>query len=206
VRTLVPYLALVLSTGALTLQMRDRFSSYLRLKLTLDRDGDTVVATTCVDNPSSWPRRMTKIFLLVGPEEEHPVDTFNTLLGEAGDDRTACCAIDFEFFDLPKRFMDVDRQRLLVPIDYYIEENSEVGDEALSCQTSIRERDLTAGLSYGIRFYVFGHRWRRARIHRKVHAVLALPGEPPKVTGLSSRHACRGYKGCGATLSAPFSR
>jgi hypothetical protein len=84
----------------------------------------------------------------------------------------------------------------LVPLDYYVEENREVGDESLSCQTSIIDTELAPGLSYGVRFYVFGHRWRRARIHRKVHAVLAIPGDGRTVLPPPTRQSCRGHKGC----------
>lgn len=202
-RTAAAYLALVFSVIALGMQFRDRLASYLTLKLSLEQRDNATIVTTCVDNPSPRPRTMTKVFLLVGPEAENPVETFNSLLAANGKDVRACCAIDFEFIDLPSRLTDDSRHRLLMPLDYYIEENPEIGDEALSCQTSIAPGELVGGQSYGVRFFVFGHRWRRARVHRKVHAILAVPGDPSPVRSAPPRQLCRGHRGCHLGLTAP---
>jgi hypothetical protein len=195
--TLAAYCALVISLVALGWQMRDRRSSYLRLKLTVEMQPEVAIVTTCVENASPRVRTMSKIFLLVGPESEHPVDTFNAVTSASNSGKTACCAIDFEYFDLPRRVSDRTLQRLLIPLDYYIEENPEVGDEALSCQTSVTMSELQPGVSYSVRFYVFGHRWRGARIHRKVQAIMVAPGEQARVTSSNtSRRTCRNLKGC----------
>jgi hypothetical protein len=198
VETSAAYIALLFSVIALAIQLRDRLSSYLKLTVSIERRDPGTVVTTCVENSSPRPRRMTKIFLLLGPEEENPVESFNALMTANGQDRRACCAIDFEDCNLPTRFTDREHQRLLVPLDYYIEENPEVGDESLSCQTSILDSELGPGRSYGVRFYVFGHKRGPARIHRKVHAILALPGQPSTRTPSPMRQPCRGHKGCGA--------
>jgi hypothetical protein len=203
IEAVAAYGALVLSIVALAWQLRDRSASYLRLKVAVERQAEATVVSTSVENPSPRVRTMTKIFLLVGPEDEHPVDTFNAVASAPNGGATACCAVDFEDFDLPGRLTG-DGRRLLIPLDYYIEENPEVGDEALACQTSIGPDELRPGGSYSVRFYVFGHRWRGARIHRKVQAVLVLPGTRESVAepSLPVRRTCGQLKGCGVQVRA----
>jgi hypothetical protein len=173
---LAAYLAFGLSCILLILRLIDDRLGYVRLRLGVAYREDFALIRTSISNESMRAKNLRKVFLLVGPEEEDPVDTFNSIVTSSASQDPTCCAVRFESFDLPQVLTDSSQKRFIIPLDYYFEENDNIGNEELSCETAIEWARLSPGQRYAVRFYAFGHRpWRR-RLHRKIHAIMVAPG------------------------------
>lgn len=196
--TIAAYLAFGISLILLIWRLVDDRVSYVRLHMEIEAKQDYALVRTSILNDSIRPKSLKKVFLLVGPEGENPVDTFNAVVIHSTNQSAACCAKHFEYFDLPRNLVDDSLQRILIPLDYYFEENDNIGNEELSCETPVDWMLLRAGIRYGVRFYVFGHHPWRASLHRKIHAVLAAPGARDGETAcpIPARSQCKRLGGC----------
>jgi hypothetical protein len=192
------YLAFGISLVLLVWRLVDERTSYVRLRVQVEARRDHALVRTSIANETVRPKKLRKVFLLAGPEGEDPIDTFNAVVTQSTEQGVACCAKHFELFDLPGRLTDGSLRRVLVPLDYYFEENDNIGNEELSCETPIDWSLLKPGRRYGIRFYVFGHRPWRASLHRKIHVLLAVPGDLQDETAgsLPARSHCNHLRGC----------
>jgi hypothetical protein len=173
---LAAYLAFGLSCILLILRLVDDRIGYVHLRMGVEYREDLALIRTSISNESIHAKNLRKVFLLVGPEEEDPVDTFNAIVTSSTSQGPACCAVRFEWFDLPRVLTDGSQRRLIVPLDYYFEENDNIGNEELSCETPLEWARLGPGRRYAVRFYTFGHRPWRTRLHRKIHAIIVAPG------------------------------
>jgi hypothetical protein len=54
---------------------------------------DYALVRTSILNDSIRPKSLKKVFLLVGPEGENPVDTFNAVVTHSTNQSAACCAV-----------------------------------------------------------------------------------------------------------------
>ncbi|MFC4529990.1 hypothetical protein [Sphaerisporangium dianthi] len=197
---LAAYLALTISLISIFGGLRTARKSYVRMELLVEIRDDAAIILTSLTSETYRPKKLAKAFLLIGPEKENPITTFNSLVSRAGDKRFACCAIDFENFDLPGDLTGESGLRLLLPLSYYLEENDYISDETLSCETRVGFDSLQAGAAYSIRFFVYGHRWLHTNLHRKVQRLLIVPGAPPTSTcspnSVAEESVCKSLAGC----------
>jgi hypothetical protein len=174
----IAVVALALSVVTLVWRIRDERASYLQIGLAMATPpgGRFAVARLTITNESVRIKKLSAAFLLVGPVDEDPIDTFNAAL--AGSAGSACCAIDFERLVPDEVAVDASGTRRVVPLSYFTEENDNVGDEELAYSFPIDLAEFPPATTLSIRFYVYGCRRGRQNYHRKVHDVLVVPAGP----------------------------
>ena len=157
--------------GIVTLIWRliDLFGSYVFLEVSaqVDRASGLVRVKTILENKSLKAKKVSAAFLLISPQSDRVEDVFEALLGTRyEDDREVVARVADEMKDdlfcLTGRH---DKGCALIPLTYYIWENSDVGDERLAFEAVIRVSDFPCNEVYAARFYIHG----QGRLHRVVH-------------------------------------
>ena len=118
---------------------------------------------TTVENKGSRPKSITYSLLLVGPEEEDPVETANKIASEAGLGICLKYTNDLAHIKIARSLYG--HERALIPIPFYYRENISIGDEVLTYRASIDARKLARNVPYSVRFYLF----ESGRLHRSTH-------------------------------------
>jgi hypothetical protein len=167
---LVAAAALALSVGVARRQTRLEESSYLSLRLALTRLGPaSLLASTSLENRSADPKTLETVFLLLGPIDEDPTQTFNAVLSAHGQPPVR----DISEFGRATRGLDPHcraEDRQYIRLDYYTVENSEVGDECLTYEAVLDISSLSQASTYAIRLFLYGP----ARLHRVVQRALMV--------------------------------
>jgi hypothetical protein len=150
--------------AALTWRLVDEFVAYLRISVKADgpKHGWASVLTT-VENKGSRSKSITNSLLLVGPEEEDPVETANKIASEAGLGICLRYTNDLAYIDVTEPLYK--HERALIPIPFYYQENISIGDELLTYRASIDTSKLARNVPYSVRFFVF----ESGRLHRSTH-------------------------------------
>lgn len=163
-------LAFFVAAISLALQLFDVRGRYVRPSVDcLGTHNGCVLLATSLDNVVSHAKKITGVFLLINPVDESPVDAFNGL--RSGEPVWSTQ----EFADkVPKaEVRDNARQRILLPLPYYTEENVSIGDERLTYTAPVDVSDLSTGF-YSARMYVYGKR----RLHRVVQTLIVHTDNP----------------------------
>jgi hypothetical protein len=175
---LAAVLALILSVYTLRRQNRLEQNSYLILSLSLSRASERhLIATTVLENRSVKVKHLDVVLLLLCPYDETAVEAFNAIMhdrtpgpgrAKRGDGEQPGSVRHMRDFRaaLPgssTALTTADRQ--LVPLEYYVVENSEVADEILTFDAVLDVSDLTPGVAYSVRLILYGP----DRLHRVVH-------------------------------------
>lgn len=147
----------------------DLFRAYLHIHLDLDHCGEFLLAKATVENKSSLRKRIDNAVLLVGPENENPVETYNRLAPIAGSMPTATCTNDITAERLPEPVYD-GHGRMLIPLDFFYSENVAIADEHLSYVAPFQTASFQEGVPYAVRFFV----WKKKRLHRSTHSCFVL--------------------------------
>lgn len=173
--TWISVLALLVAVITFAWRLRDERVSYLQIGLSvLDNGGRFALAKISIKNDSVRIKKLAAAFVIIGPVDEDPIDTFNVAL-QRKPEELACCAIDFERLVPEERATDASRSRQVIPLPYFTEENDNVGDEELLYSLPIDMIELPQGAVLSVRFYVYGCRRSRQNYHRKVHDILITP-------------------------------
>ena len=198
-------IAVALSVATTLVQISLAKHSYLSSSLHVEYPRkDTVTLRVNITNAAQRPKKIGPVFLLLGPIAENPISTFNRLIGDESDPQ-ACCAIDFEHYDLRPLTDSEMMLRRLIPLTYFTEENDNIGDETLTFTYPLRIPDLDRPTAISARLYVFGHAQFGRRLHRKVQNIILLGQESNTSTdeyGLEAdelapcRAACKSLGGC----------
>jgi hypothetical protein len=150
--------------AALAWRMLDEFGAYLRLSVKAEapKDGWVTILTN-IDNKGNRSKDLSYACLLVGPENESPLDSAGVIaeaVGYSGDLRYTN-----DLSNLRPKGSVYANGRVLIPLPFYYSENIRVGDETLTYRAPIDIRRLRAGLPYAVRFFVFA----KNRFHRSTH-------------------------------------
>lgn len=204
INALIALLALVLAMFTIVLQRLDMRRTYVRLSLALERPTTgLVLAHTKIDNVVATVKTLTAVFLLLGPENEDPMQTINQLIDQTGVTRPRCCPIDLRECVPLNAMQDGNNIRRLIPLPYYTVENINIADEMLAYSHSIDVSVLPTDC-YSVRMYVYGE----DRLYRLVQASFIVPEDAspsvPANTGSCeaisvdpvARPACRNLKHC----------
>jgi len=150
--------------AALAWRIVDEFGSYLRITVKADapKDGWVTVLTT-VDNKGNRPTDVSYAFLLVGPESESPVESARIVARKVG--YNGVLRYTNHLADLNLGEPVYADGRAFIPLVFFYSENVRIGDETLTYRVPVDVRQLTAGLPYSARFFVFPQ-WR---LHRSTH-------------------------------------
>ncbi|MEN8722122.1 MAG: hypothetical protein ABF335_04465 [Alphaproteobacteria bacterium] len=150
-------------------RVRDEVSTFLQIdvKASVDGEGNASVLTT-VENKSSFRKYLKNAVLLVGPEAESPIDTFNQIATEYGYGPVGSTN-EIAEVDLNSKLSTNDR--VIIPLDFYYSENLAIGDECLTFRAIIPKAKLGSGKSYAVRFFLNPKRG----YHRSTHDAFTMP-------------------------------
>jgi hypothetical protein len=197
--TFIPLTILLFTATTFINQRLEIRRTYLRLSLKLEEPVDGVlVAHTKIDNVVVRVKKLTAVYLLLGPEEEDPMDTVNILLTQRVSIRRGCCPIALRDYFPLGNMVDTCQRRRLVPLPYYTVENINIADELLTYSKSIDVSSLPAGC-YAVRMYVYGEE----RLYRVVQTIFTQPAAAARLTlghqpstDLFIRPPCQGLRHC----------
>jgi len=147
--------------AALIWRFVDEFGTYLRISVEVsDSENGLISVLTTVDNKGNRRKNIAYTFLLVGPENESPVDTATALLKELG------LSIRILYTnDIGKLWAEQPiyvGQRALLPLPFFYTENIAIADETLTYRTFIDGKKLAPESTYSVRLFVFV----TGRLHR----------------------------------------
>ena len=167
----------------------DAFSAYLHIRLEVRLEGHGQVnARTTVENKGVFAKRVDNAVILIGPEAESPIDTFNALgvLPHPVGSTNEIAAVRAE------KAIFEENGRALIPLPFYYSENIAIGDELLNYTAPISTQTFRPGVTYSVRFFL----WTSGRYHRSTQDCFALPsitepnaapnGGPARPSGNSS--------------------
>ncbi len=150
--------------AALIWRLFDEAFSYLRISVKADDPSEGWASVlTSVENKSSRPKTLKNTFLLVGPEEEAPLETAKLLLNCMDSPMELHCTNDLSmiFAKAPV----YSGGRALIPLPFYYSENVGIGDETLTYRAVIKASKLLSDTPYSVRFFLFTN----GRLHRSTH-------------------------------------
>lgn len=150
--------------------------SFLHIDLEVSsEDGRTVFARTFVENRGTKSKRIDNAVLLVGPEYESPIETFQRIAECSNLGFNVNSTNDIAACHLNRPYSGPDG-RVLIPLPFYYSENIAIGNESLSYKSPIETNAIKLGIPYSVRFFV----WASGRYHRSTHdcfVVRAIEGD-----------------------------
>lgn len=170
------------SLGIITFLWRiwDEFSSYLFLGIEIRTEvPGYAVAVVRVENSGLRRKNVSAAFLLVGPFDENPVETYNKIAASAGL-AAARFTNDIMRANAPRALVIDDGMRQLIPLLFFTSENVAVGDEKLTCSVPIKLEAAHYKSPYSVRLLIgTDARWM-PRLHRSVHDIILVdPASSP---------------------------
>ena len=136
----------------------DAIGSYLVIDLCIEKEDKDVFAKVSVNNKSVKRKNIDNALLLIGPEDEDPIDTYNKLF-DCNIIRTD------EIVDIKYKPLRYHDNRAFIPLDFFYSENIAIGDEYISYRKPIETTNLKPGI-YSVRFFIVTKR----RAHRSTHS------------------------------------
>jgi len=166
--------ALLISVDTSRRQLRFQRESYLILSMQITRpSAEVLIVQTSLENRSVHIKKLSHVFVLIGPYGENPIDTFNVIAQKVGSRAIS------EFGELQHLALSGDTARdemarSLTKLSYYTQENTEVADETLFCELPLTASDYDVNRPYSVRLILLGPK----RLHRVVHRVLIVTSTP----------------------------
>jgi hypothetical protein len=158
----------------------DEFGSYLYLGLEIKTDvPGYAVAVARVENSGRRNKSLSAAFLLVGPFDEDPVQTYNKIAATAG--LAEARYTNDILKSKASRALVIDKgTRQLMPLPFFTSENVSVGDEKLACSVPIKLEAVHYAGPHSVRLLVGANAWWIPRMHRSVHnIILVAPASSP---------------------------
>lgn len=146
----------------------DAISTYLHIKLKMDHEPDgKIKGRTTVENKGTFDKRIDNALILIGPENESPIDTINAM-----EELSVNVKSTNAIAKIRRNEILVSKEgRILIPLPFYYSENLAVGDEILTYTTSVPTETMIPGKTYSARFFV----WTTGRYHRSTHDCFTGP-------------------------------
>lgn len=172
-KTLLDLLALgggILGIITFFWRILDEFGSYLVLGLEVRTDvPGYAVAAVRIENPGRRSKSLDTAFLLIGPLDESPIDTYNKIADASGLMR-ASHTNDILRSDASGTLVIDEGARQLVPLGFFTSENVAVSDEKLACSVPIKLRPTHYKAPHSVRLLVGAD----GRLHRSVHDIILV--------------------------------
>ena len=158
----------VLGVLAFAWRLWDQFGSYLHLELVISPfNSRYALAKAVIENKGHRPKRLTAVYLLLGPFEEGPIATYNKIADENAKPRVdSTNAIEFQ--DIDRTLATTKRTQRIMPMPFFTHENITIGDERVTFTVPIQLDGLEKGDPYSVRLLAYGPR----RLHRTVQDLL----------------------------------
>jgi hypothetical protein len=84
-------------------KISDLFAAYLHIRLDLKTQKKVIFAKVTVENKGSLKKRIDNALLLIGPEDENPIETFNQLATTSEISVNATCTNDIAACHVSKK-------------------------------------------------------------------------------------------------------
>lgn len=144
---------------------------YLHIDLTLIVDNARFIsALTRVENTGWLRKRIDNALLLIGPESESPIDTFNAISKQSDIGIYAKSTNDIVAHE-EDTICSGPKGRLLIPLPFYYSENVAIADERMSYRSPIVSEHLPTGVPYSVRFFLHSS----GRLHRSTQDSFIVP-------------------------------
>ena len=147
-------------------EKRERQAAYLHIEVSADLKYENFLTVmTSVENRGLKPKKLENSVLLIGPEDENPIETM----------RKICITVQYTD-DIVKRsplggIKSGPEGRCLIPLRFYYGENVQIADEKVSYRVPISTQDMERGKPYSVRFFIHGE----DRFHRSTQDCFILP-------------------------------
>lgn len=156
----------ILGAIAFLWRVFDARKRFLHVELTVSQENGNAIAETIVENKGSQSKVIDNSLLLVGPENENPIDTAKALLPHQKIETTN----DLEKVVLESATFGMEG-RAIIPVDFYYSENVNIADERIGYGVPLDVSQIPAGTPYAVRFYIFAEK----HLHRSTEATFVLP-------------------------------
>jgi hypothetical protein len=153
--------------AVLAWRLIDEFGTYLRISVRVVCEEGHVKAITTVDNKGNRPKPIQNSFLLVGPEEESPIVTWNMLAEESNQEQIR---FTDDLHGVVKQPVHCG-QRAVITLPFYYLENVDIADETLSYTAPINTAAFESGAPYAVRFFLY----TKGRLHRSTADTFFAP-------------------------------
>ena len=139
----------------------DEFGSYLRISVNVTQpENGWITVQSSVENKGLRAKKISYACLIVGPEDEGPIDTARILAKHCEYTGRLKFTNDLEHFRVVRPMYFGGRG--IIPLPFYYDENVDVVDETLTYRAPIPAGELEEGIPYGVRFFLFAPN----RLHR----------------------------------------
>jgi hypothetical protein len=158
----------------------DEFGSYLLLGIEIKTDvPGYAVAVARVENSGRRKKSLSAAFLLMGPFDEEPVQTYNKIAASAG--LAEARYTNDILRSNASRALVIDKgMRQLIPLPFFTKENVSVGDEKLACSVPIKLEPVHYAGPHSVRLLVGADAGWIPRLHRSVHDIILVdPASSP---------------------------
>ena len=146
-------------------------AKYLHIDIGITDVGkDYLLTKVSIENRSEEPKKIENSLLLVAPEYENPIDSFNFLAKKFNFSKQVHSTNDIA--DIKLTEPKYSEGRVLFPIPFFYSENITIADERLSYQVPIKISEMQEGMPYSVRFFVHGE---EGRLHRTTHDSFVVP-------------------------------
>lgn len=136
----------------------DSFHSYIYLDLEVSQIQELagfLTAKTTIENKGLWPKSLEYAFLLISKEEENPQAIAKQLIEIERKKRKLSDKLTFEQVK-PEKPIYTESGNALIPLPFFYSEQTSIGDEKLTCRSSIDISKFEKGIPYSVRFTIFG--------------------------------------------------
>lgn len=141
----------------------DSATSYLHISVEVLKADAVISVKTVVENKGLVPKSLDYAAILIGPENENPVETAKSIAKHIGGDIILKHTNDIEKLRVTAPIY-CDGERALIPLPFFYSEQVRIADEMLtySSPISLDKLQCNGSMPYSVRFFIFG----RNRLHR----------------------------------------
>jgi hypothetical protein len=151
----------VLGIVAFFWKVIDTYKSYLHISINIKEVNQSYALIKLqVDNRYLKPKTIDNAILLIGPEPELPVETYNKIAGEVNLGKTVKNTNEIAEHCLSSPIYI--KNRAIIPLPFFYSENLRIADENPTYTVSIDLHHFEKNKTYSVRFFILGEN----RLHR----------------------------------------
>ncbi|WP_299079183.1 hypothetical protein [uncultured Paraglaciecola sp.] len=152
----------ILGVVAFFWKVSDTLVSYVNLNVEVKTEpNEFLTVKVSIENKSPTRKVLTNAILLISPEEENPILTFNNLFKNESNFSKISSTRGIAVNKFENSIVG-ENGRIIIPLPFFYNEHESIGDEKISYRTYINLKDVEILKSYSVRFYV----WGAGRLHR----------------------------------------
>ncbi|MHC5673973.1 hypothetical protein [Nostoc sp.] len=166
IKDLLTIIGGVLGAVAFVWKVRDTSSSYIYIDLEVGNSvNEYCLIKATVENKGFSKKRIDNALLLLGPEDEPPIDTYSNLTG-----KKFISTNQIAHSPVKKPIYGGRPGRAVIPLPFFYEENVRIADEKASYTVPVKLDSFERGVPYAVSLFVVGEN----RLHRSTQDVLLI--------------------------------